>query len=155
MEMYNNRAVEAVGVLNIQTCVLCYLKSKICLLQKQILQNDSRNTTAKRKSHLISMLFETEVPEIVCILNNERSKPPALAEKSFFSINKHGNFALFKIFSFKVKTSILETIFPHYTTKLLKIWAFWVICANKPYVYWLLIRPPLLICTLESDPDAG
>ena len=28
------------------------------------------------------MLFETEVPENVCILNNERSKPPALAEKS-------------------------------------------------------------------------
>ena len=36
--------------------------------------------------------------EIVCILNNERSKPPALAEKSkYLTINKHGNIALFKI----------------------------------------------------------
>ena len=92
MEMYNNRAVEAVGVLNIQTCVLSYLKSEICLLQKQILQNDSRNTTTKTMSYLISMLFETEVPEIVCILNNERSKPPALAEKSFFSYKQTRKF---------------------------------------------------------------
>ena len=74
------------------------------------------------------------MPDIVCILNNERSKPLVLAEKSkYSSINKHGNIALFKIFSFHIKKiCILETIFPHYTTKLLKIWAFWVICANKP-----------------------
>ena len=103
------------------------------------------------------MLFETEVPENVCILINERSKPPPLAEKSkYLSKNKHGNIALFKIFSFQIKQiCILETIFPHYTTKLLKIWAFGVICANKPFAYWLLIKPPLLICTRESEPDAG
>ena len=97
------------------------------------------------------------MPEIVCILNNERSKPPALAEKSkYLTINKHGNIALFKLFSFQIeKICILKTIFPHYTTKLLKIWAFRVICANNPYVLWLLIKPPLLICTRESDPDAG
>ena len=44
--MYNNRAVEVVGVLNIrqniQAYAVCYLK--ICLLQNQILQNDSKNT---------------------------------------------------------------------------------------------------------------
>ena len=62
------------------------------------------------------------MPEIVCILNKESSKPPALAEKSkYLTINKHGNIALFTIFSFKVLyICILETIFPHYTTKLFK-----------------------------------
>ena len=69
------------------------------------------------------------MPEILRILNNSRSNPPALAEKSkYLTINKHGNTALFKIFSFPIQNiCILETIFPHYTTKLLKIWAFWVI----------------------------
>ena len=64
--------------------------------------------------------------EIVCILNNERSKLSALAKKSkYLTINKHGNIALFKIFSFLIKKlSIPEAIFPHVTTKLLKIWAF-------------------------------
>ena len=67
------------------------------------------------------------MPEIVSVLNNERSKPSALAEKSkYLTINKHGNIALFKIFSFQIqKISILEAICPHNTTKLLKIWAFW------------------------------
>ena len=47
------------------------------------------------------------MPEIVCILNNERSKPPALAEKSkYLTINKHGNIALFKIFSFQIKKNM-------------------------------------------------
>ena len=66
------------------------------------------------------------MPEIVCVLNNERSKPSALAEKSkYLKINKHVNIALFKIFSFQIhKISILEAIFPHNTTKLLKILAF-------------------------------
>ena len=95
------------------------------------------------------------MPEVVCILNNEISQLPAFAEK-YLTMNKHGNVALFKIFSFQIKKiCILETIFPYYTTKLLKIWAFWVICANKTYAYWLFIMPPLLICTRESDPDAG
>ena len=73
------------------------------------------------------------MPEIGCILNKERSKPPALAEKSkYLTINKHGNIALFTIFSFQFQNiCILETIFRHYTTKLLKIWAFLVIFANK------------------------
>ena len=95
--------------------------------------------------------------EIVRILNNERSKPPALAEKSkYLTINKHGNIALFNILFFQIQNiCILESIISHCTTKLLKIWAFWVICANKPYVYWLLIKLLLLICTRESDPDAG
>ena len=44
------------------------------------------------------------MPEIVCILNYERSKPPALAEKSkYLTINKNGNTALFTIFSFQIK----------------------------------------------------
>ena len=66
------------------------------------------------------------MPEIVCIFNNERSKQPVLAKKSkYLTINKHGNIALFKIFSFQIqKMCILETILPHYTTKLLKLWAF-------------------------------
>ena len=39
--------------------------------------------------------------EIVCKLNNESLKTPALAEKSkYLTINKHGNIAQFKIFSF-------------------------------------------------------
>ena len=39
------------------------------------------------------------MPEIVCILNNERSKPPALVEKSkYLTLDKHGNIALFTIF---------------------------------------------------------
>ena len=43
------------------------------------------------------------MPEIVRILNNERSKTPALAKKSkYLTINKHGNIALFKIFSFQI-----------------------------------------------------
>ena len=73
------------------------------------------------------------MPEIGLILNNERSKPPALVEKSkYLTINKHGNIALFTIFSFQIQNiCTLETIFPHYTTKLLKILAFCVICANK------------------------
>ena len=73
------------------------------------------------------------MPEIGCILNNERSKPPALVEKSkCLTINKHGNIALFTVFSFQIQNiCILETIFPIYTTKLLKILAFCVICANK------------------------
>ena len=73
------------------------------------------------------------MPEIVCILRDQ-TKPPAPAEKSkYLTINKRGNIALFKIFSFQIQNiCILETIFLHYTTKLLKIWAFWVICANKP-----------------------
>ena len=55
-------------------------------------------------SYKISMSFETEVPEIVCIFKNERSKPPVLAEKSkYLTINKHGNIALFKIFSFQIQ----------------------------------------------------
>ena len=74
------------------------------------------------------------MPEIVCILNDERSKLPALAEKSkYLTINKHGNIALFKIFSFQMQNiCILETIFPHYTTKRLKILAFWVISGADP-----------------------
>ena len=77
--------------------------------------------------------FETEVPEIVCILNKQRSKPPALAEKSkYLTINKHGNIALFTIFSFQIQNiCILEKIFRHCTTKLLKIFAFWVIFAKE------------------------
>ena len=73
------------------------------------------------------------MPEIGCILNNERSKPPALVEKSkYVTKNKYGNIALFTIFSFQIQNiCILETIFPHYTTKLLKILAFCVICANE------------------------
>ena len=97
------------------------------------------------------------MPKIGCILNNERSKPPALVEKSkYLTINKHGNIALFTIFSFQIPNiSILETIFPHYTTKLLKILAFLSFVQIKYNVYWLLIKPPLLTCTRESDPDAG
>ena len=46
-------------------------------------------------SYKIAMLFETEVPDIVCRFNNERSKPPAFAEKSkYLTINKHGNIQL-------------------------------------------------------------
>ena len=38
------------------------------------------------------------MPEIVCISNNERSKPPGLVKKSkYLTINKHGNIALFTI----------------------------------------------------------
>ena len=44
------------------------------------------------------------MPEIGCILNNERSKPPALVEKTkYLTINKHGNIALFTIFSFQIQ----------------------------------------------------
>ena len=95
--------------------------------------------------------------EIVCKLNNERLKLPTLAEKSkYLTINKHGNIVQFKIFSFNIQNIyILETIFPHYTPKLLKSLGFWVICANNPYIYWLFVKPPLLICTRESDPDAS
>ena len=52
------------------------------------------------------------MPEIVCILNNKRSKPPALAEnKKKLIINKHGNIALFKILSFQIQNiRILKTI---------------------------------------------
>ena len=66
------------------------------------------------------------MPESVCILNNERSKPPVLAEKSkYLAIKKHGNIALFKIFSFQIQNiCILETTFPRYKTKVLKICAF-------------------------------
>ena len=74
------------------------------------------------------------MPEIGCILNKERSKPPALAEESkYLTINKrHGNIALFTVFPFQFQNiCILETIFRHYTAKLLKIWAFLVIFANK------------------------
>ena len=73
------------------------------------------------------------MPEIGRILNNERSKPPALVEKSkYLTINKHGNIGLFTIFSFHIQNiCILETIFPHFTTKLLKFLTFCVICANK------------------------
>ena len=62
------------------------------------------------------------MPEIVCILNNERSKPPALAEKSkYLTINKHENIALFKI-SFQIQNIyMLETIFPHYTPTIVKM----------------------------------
>ena len=49
------------------------------------------------------MQFETEVPKIMCMLNKERSKPPALAEKSkYLTINKPRNIWLFKIFSFQI-----------------------------------------------------
>ena len=38
------------------------------------------------------------MPEIVRILNNEKSKPPALDEKSkYLTINIQGNIALLKI----------------------------------------------------------
>ena len=94
------------------------------------------------------------MPDTVCILNNERSKPPALAKNSkYLTINKKRKYcATQDIFPFKLE---VETIFPQYTTKHLKIWAFWVIYANKPYLHWLIIKPPLLICTHESDPDDG
>ena len=92
----------------------------------------------------------------VKLITKDQSRPRFPKNSKHLTINKHGNIALFKIFSFQIqKICILETILPHYTTKLLKLWAFWVICANKPYVYWLLIKPPLLNCTRESDPDAG
>ena len=73
------------------------------------------------------------MPVIGCILNNEKSKPPALVEKSkYLAINKHGNIQLFTIFFFQIQNiCILETVFPHYTTKLLKILAFCFICTNK------------------------
>ena len=71
------------------------------------------------------------MPEIGCILNNEGLKP--LVEKSkYLTIIKNGNIALFTVFSFQIQNICnLETIFPHYTTKLLKILEFCVICANK------------------------
>ena len=57
------------------------------------------------------------MPEIVCILNNEKIKAARACRKSkYLTINKHGNIALFKIFSFQIQNIyILETNFPHYT----------------------------------------
>ena len=44
------------------------------------------------------------MPEIVRILNNEKSKPPALDEKpKYLTINIHGNIVLLKIFFFQIQ----------------------------------------------------
>ena len=46
--MYNNRAIEVVGVLHIQTCVVCYLKSK-----------KKKTDTSKREQNKFSLLKGT------------------------------------------------------------------------------------------------
>ena len=67
--MYNNRAIEVVGVLKYVSSKNRYYKTTAEILQRKIVIKFQCN-------------FENEVHKIVCILNNERSKPPALAEKS-------------------------------------------------------------------------
>ena len=52
------------------------------------------------------------MPVIGCILNNERSEPPALVEKSkYLTINKHGNIALFTIFYFQIQNHSMLTYY--------------------------------------------
>ena len=78
------------------------------------------------------------MPEIVCILNNETEIKAARAcrKSKYLTINKHGNIALFKIFSFQIQNIyILETIFPHYTPKLLKMFGVFGSFAQLNHTY--------------------
>ena len=97
------------------------------------------------------------MPEIVCTFNNERLTPPALDEKSNLTIHKYGNIALFKILDpskFKIFAFWKQSF--HITQQnFLNIGHFGSFVKINHNVYWLLIKPPLLICTRESDPDAG
>ena len=85
------------------------------------------------------------MPEIVCILNIERSKPPALR---YLTINKYGNIALFKIFCFQIQNIIMHSgnNFSSLHNKTFEILGH--LCKKNQ-------KPPLLICTRESDPDSG
>ena len=99
--MYNNRALEVVGVF--------FKYPSMCGMLFEILNMSPPKTNTTKRQQKYNTL-------------DEKSK--------YLFINKYGNIAMFKIFSFhiqNIRICILETIFPHSTTKLLKIWAFWVI----------------------------
>ena len=122
----------------------------MCLFQRQILQNDSRNTTALNCHTKFKCYLRLKSLKLCAYsIMRDQSRP-----RLFLTINTE-IMRYSRCFPSKLKIYALWKQSCIITQRNLKLWAFWVICANKPYIYWLFIKPPLLICTRESDPDAG